>query len=35
LALDRSPDRFEAYRVVAVVGATVALVAGLLYFLHR
>jgi len=35
LALDRSPDRFEAYRVLAVVGATVALVAGLLYFLHR
>jgi hypothetical protein len=35
LALDRTPDRFEAYRVVAVVGATVALVAGLLYFLHR
>ena len=25
-ALDRSPDRFEAYRLVAVVGATVALV---------
>jgi eukaryotic-like serine/threonine-protein kinase len=35
LALDRTPDRFEAYRVVAVVGATVALVAGLLYLLHR
>jgi hypothetical protein len=35
LALDRTPDRFEAYRVVAVVGATLALVAGLLYFLHR
>jgi eukaryotic-like serine/threonine-protein kinase len=35
LALDRTPDRFEAYRVVAVIGATLALVAGLLYFLHR
>jgi len=35
LALDRTPDRFEAYRVVAVIGATLALVAGLLYFLHK
>ena len=35
LALDRSPDRFEAYRVVAVIGTTLALVAALLYFLHR
>ena len=34
-ALDRRPDRFEAYRVVGVIGATVALVATLLYFLHR
>ena len=35
LALDRTPDRFEVYRVVAVIGATLALVAALLYFLHR
>jgi hypothetical protein len=35
VALDRTPDRFEAYRVVAVIGATLALVAALLYFLHR
>ena len=34
-ALDSSPDRFEAYRVVAVVGATIAIVAALLFFLHR
>ena len=34
-ALDRRPDRFEAYRVVGVIDATVALVATLLYFLHR
>jgi hypothetical protein len=34
-AVDRSPDRFEAYRVVGVIGATVALVALLFYFLHR
>ncbi len=33
--LDKSPDRFEAYRVIAVIGATVALVAGLLFLLHR
>jgi len=34
-ALDKTPDRFEAYRVIAVVGATIALVAGLLFLLHR
>jgi eukaryotic-like serine/threonine-protein kinase len=34
-ALDKTPDRFEAYRLVAVIGATVALVAGLLFLLHR
>jgi hypothetical protein len=34
-ALDSSPDRFEAYRVVAVVGATIAIVAALVFFLHR
>ena len=33
--LDKTPDRFEAYRLVAVIGATVALVAGLLFLLHR
>jgi serine/threonine-protein kinase len=34
-ALDRTPDRFEAYRVISVIGTTVALIAALLYFLHR
>jgi serine/threonine-protein kinase len=34
-SLDSSPDRFEAYRVVAVVGGVIALVAALLFFLHR
>jgi serine/threonine-protein kinase len=34
-SLDSSPDRFEAYRVVAVIGAVIAVVAGLLFFLHR
>jgi serine/threonine-protein kinase len=34
-ALDKSPDRFEAYRVVAVIGATIAVVAGILFLLHR
>jgi hypothetical protein len=34
-SLDSSPDRFEAYRVVAVVGVTIAIVAALLFFLHR
>jgi serine/threonine protein kinase len=34
-ALDKTPDRFEAYRLVAVLGATIALVAGLLFLLHR
>jgi Protein kinase domain/zinc-ribbon domain len=34
-SLDSSPDRFEAYRVVAVVGAVIAVVAALLFFLHR
>ena len=34
-SLDSSPDRFEAYRVVAVVGATIAIVAALVFFLHR
>jgi hypothetical protein len=34
-SLDSSPDRFEAYRVVAVVGAVIAIVAALLFFLHR
>ena len=34
-ALDKSPDRFEAYRLVAVIGATIAVVAGLLFLLHR
>ncbi len=34
-SLDSSPDRFEAYRVVAVIGGVIALVAALLFFLHR
>jgi serine/threonine-protein kinase len=34
-ALDSSPDRFEAYRVVAVVGGIIAIVAALVFFLHR
>jgi serine/threonine-protein kinase len=34
-ALDRRPDRFEAYRVVGVVGTTIVLVVVLLYLLHR
>ncbi|HVV16099.1 MAG TPA: serine/threonine-protein kinase [Polyangia bacterium] len=33
--LDKAPDRFEAYRLIAVISATVALVAGLLFLLHR
>jgi len=34
-SLDSSPDRFEAYRVVAVVGVTIAIVTALVFFLHR
>jgi len=34
-ALDTTPDRFEAYRLVAVIGATIAVVAGILFLLHR
>jgi hypothetical protein len=34
-SVDRAPDRFEAYRVVGVIGATIALVALLLFLLHR
>ena len=33
--LDKAPDRFEAYRLIAVIGATIALVAALLFLLHR
>jgi eukaryotic-like serine/threonine-protein kinase len=33
--LDTTPDRFEAYRLVAVIGATIAVVAGILFLLHR
>jgi serine/threonine-protein kinase len=32
---DRSADKFEAYRVIGVIGATVVLVGALLYFLHH
>jgi serine/threonine-protein kinase len=32
---NRSADRFEAYRVIGVIGATVVLVGALLYFLHH
>jgi serine/threonine-protein kinase len=34
-SMDRAPDRFEAYRVAGVIGGVVAIVAALLYFLHR
>jgi serine/threonine-protein kinase len=34
-SLDSSPDRFEAYRVVAVVGGIIAVVTALLFLLHR
>ncbi len=34
-ALDSSPDRFEAYRVVAVVGGILAVVAALVFFLRH
>ena len=34
-ALDRTPDRFEAYRVAAVIGATVAVVVLLLFILRH
>jgi hypothetical protein len=34
-ALDRSPDRFEAYRVAAVIGATLAVVVLLLFILRH
>jgi len=32
---DRSVDKFEAYRVIGVIGAMVVLAGALLYFLHR
>ena len=34
-SLDRTPDKFEAYRLVTVLGAVVIIVAALVYFLHR
>jgi serine/threonine-protein kinase len=34
-AMDRTPDRFEAHRLAGVIGGVVAIVAALLYFLHR
>ena len=33
--LAKAPTRFATYRLVAVIGATVALVAGVLFLLHR
>ena len=34
-SLDRTPDKFEAYRLLGVIGAVVIVVATLVYFLHR
>jgi len=34
-SLDRTPDKFEVYRLLGVVGTVVIVVATLVYFLHR
>jgi eukaryotic-like serine/threonine-protein kinase len=34
-SLDRTPDKFEVYRLLGVIGAVVIVVATLVYFLHR
>jgi len=34
-SMDRTPDKFEAYRLLGVIGAVVIVVATLVYFLHR
>jgi serine/threonine-protein kinase len=34
-SLDRTPDRFEAYRLIGVIGAVGIIIATLVYFLHR
>jgi hypothetical protein len=34
-SLDRTPDKFEAYRLFGVLGAVVIAIATLVYFLHR
>jgi hypothetical protein len=33
--MDRTPDRFEAYRLFGVVGAVVIVIATLIFFLRR
>ena len=34
-SLDRTPDKFEIYRLLGVIGAVVIVVATMVYFLHR
>ena len=34
-SMDRTPDKFEAYRVIGVVGAVVIFIATLIYFFRR
>jgi eukaryotic-like serine/threonine-protein kinase len=34
-SLDRTPDKFEVYRLLGVIGTVVIVVATLVYFLHR
>ena len=34
-SLDRTPDKFELYRLLGVIGAVVIVVATMVYFLHR
>jgi len=34
-SLDRTPDKFEAYRLFGVIGAVVIVIATLVYFLRR
>ena len=34
-SLDRTPDKFEAYRLLGVIGTVLIVVATLVYFLHR
>jgi len=34
-SMDRTPDKFEAYRLFGVVGAVVIVIAALIYFLRR
>jgi hypothetical protein len=34
-SLDRTPDKFEFYRLTGVIGVVVIVLAALFYFLHR